>query len=367
MSTTNNPHSVSIIAEYVWIGGKGDDIRSKSRTIVCDDGWDCLTVDNLPIWNYDGSSTCQASGDDSEVMLHPVRVFADPFRGAPHILVMCEAKLPNGEPALCNERAWARTVFENPDVVKEETWFGLEQEYTLFEKDGKTPLGWPENGYPAPQGPYYCSVGYGNAPGRSVMEEHYQACLGAGIIISGTNAEVMKGQWEYQIGPCTGLESGDHMWMSRYMLYRVCENQEVVVTLDPKPMSGDWNGAGCHTNYSTKSMREGVPGSIEKALHGLAETHDEHIKVYGEGNERRMTGLHETSTMTDFSFGVANRGCSIRIPRDTAKAGKGYIEDRRPASNIDPYLVTAKVTDTCLVRDFGTPPFTLTSDLYYKK
>ena len=358
----------SIIAEYVWIGGKGDDIRSKCKTIICDNGWDTLAVGDLPVWNYDGSSTEQAGGNDSEVMLHPVEVFNDPFRGAPNVLVMCEARLPNGEPAIANERAHARTIFENPDVIKEETWFGLEQEYTLFESDGKIPLGWPKDGsHPAPQGPYYCSVGHGNAAGRMVMEDHYRACLEAGIKISGTNAEVMKGQWEYQIGPCEGLNSGDHMWMSRYLLYRVCEFLEIVVSLDPKPMEGDWNGAGCHTNYSSKSMREGVKGSIERAIFGLQNTHEEHIKLYGAGNERRMTGLHETSGLDDFSYGVANRGCSIRIPRDTAKDKKGYIEDRRPASNIDPYLVTAKVADSTLLRDFGEPPFVLNEDLYYKK
>ena len=340
----------SIIAEYVWIGGNGDDIRSKCRTIDFIPQY----ANELPIWNYDGSSTGQAPGNDSEIMLHPVEIFVDPFRGAPHILVMCEAILPDGvTPAKANHRAYARTIFEKDAVSLEKTWYGLEQEYVLFEKDGKTPLGWPVNGYPAPQGPYYCGVGCGNVVGRNIMDEHYEYCIVAGVKIAGTNAEVMKGQWEYQIGPCEGIECGDHMWMARYILYRICEFNDIVVSLDPKPVEGNWNGSGCHANFSTLSMREGVKDSIETAIFNLSHTHKEHMEVYGSGNERRMTGLHETSTINDFSYGVANRGCSIRIPRDTAKNKRGYIEDRRPASNIDPYLVSAKIAETVLLMEFG--------------
>merc|ERR1712084_133448 len=201
----------------------------------------------------------------------------------------------------------------------EKPWFGIEQEYTLFEKDGRTPLGWPSGGYPGPQGPYYCSAGTDCSFGRSVMEAHYEACLYAGIEISGTNAEVMPGQWEYQIGPCVGIDSGDHLWMSRYLMIRVCEAHSVNVTFDPKPIPGDWNGAGCHTNYSTETMRNPAGyGEIIKAIE-------------------------------KFSYGVANRGASIRIPRQAEAEKCGYFEDRRPASNMDPYVVTSKIfKTTCL-------------------
>ncbi len=349
---------MSLIAEYVWIGGNGDDIRSKSRTL----DFVPQFASELPIWNFDGSSTGQAPGNDSEVMLHPVSIFRDPWRGGDNILVMCETILPDGiTPAKSNHRAYARSVFETDAVSVEKTWYGLEQEYVLFEKDGKTPLGWPVDGYPAPQGPYYCGVGSGNAVGREIMDQHYSACIEAGVKIAGTNAEVMKGQWEYQIGPSEGLDYGDHMWMARYLLYRVCEYHNVVVSLDPKPVEGDWNGSGCHSNFSTLSMRDGVENSIETAVFNLSKTHTEHMDVYGSGNERRMTGLHETSTVNDFSYGVANRGCSIRIPRNTAEDGKGYIEDRRPASNIDPYLVSAKIAETVLLKNFGPHDITLES------
>merc|ERR1711967_83720 len=261
---------------------------------------------------------------------------------------MCDAYTPQGEPIPTNKRAPAKAIFDKALDLK--PWFGMEQEYTMFEADGKTPFGWPKQGYPAPQGQYYCSAGAENSFGRSVMEAHYSACSYAGVTIAGINAEVMPGQWEYQIGPCTGIESGDHMWMSRYLMVRVCEMMGVNVTFDPKPMSGDWNGAGCHTNYSTKPMREaGGYSVIIEAIEKLGKKHEEHIKVYGEGNDRRLTGAHETAAIDKFSYGVANRGASIRIPRDAERDGKGYFEDRRPASNMDPYVVTSKIFDTtCL-------------------
>jgi len=227
-------------------------------------------------------------------------------------------------------------------------WFGLEQEYTLFDLDKVTPLGWPKGGYPGPQGPYYCSAGADRAYGRSISDAHYKACLYANIAISGTNAEVMPGQWEFQVGPSVGIAAGDDMWMARYLLQRVCEDFQVFVTLDPKPIPGDWNGAGMHTNFSTEKMRKaGGLKDIVEAIKRLGTNHMDHIKCYGEGNERRLTGAYETAPIDQFSFGVANRGCSVRIPRDTNTEGCGYLEDRRPSSNCDPYVVTSKIYQTC--------------------
>jgi glutamine synthetase len=338
-----------VLAEYVWIGGSGrpDDLRCKTKTL----NKEVKSVDELPIWNYDGSSTGQAPGKDSEVYLKPVKIYPDPFRGGKNILVLCEACLPDGKltPIPTNTRNAAKAIFDQKK--EEEPWYGIEQEYTLFHSDGVTPLGWPKNGYPGPQGPYYCSAGAQNAFGRRIVESHYKACLHAGLNISGINAEVMPGQWEYQIGPCTGIDSGDQVVLSRYLMLRVCEDYSVIVSFDPKPKSGDWNGAGCHTNYSTKAMREDDDGweKIIEAIKKLGAKHTEHIAVYGKGNDRRLTGAHETAPITKFSYGVANRGASIRIPRQTKLDGKGYFEDRRPASNMDPYLVTSKIFHTtCL-------------------
>ena len=230
-------------------------------------------------------------------------------------------------------------------------WYGIEQEYALLDKDTGWPLGWPkEKGFPGPQGPYYCSAGADKVVGRTVVEAHYKACLYAGIQVSGINGEVMPAQWEYQVGPCTGIDSGDQLWVSRYILDRVGELAGVVVTVDPKPMPGDWNGSGCHTNFSTKSMR--APGGYEKikeACEALGKRHLEHVAVYGEGNERRLTGKHETADINTFSWGVANRGASIRVGRETEKNGCGYLEDRRPASNMDPYVVTAMIAKTTVL------------------
>ena len=353
-----------VIAEYIWIGGNDYDLRSKSKTIYGVNA-DDIKLTDMPVWNFDGSSTNQATGINSEVLLIPVAMYNDPFRGDGHKLVLCETELTNGVPAKNNNRSFARGVFNSQAVRAQLPWFGIEQEYTLFEKDKKTPLGWPSNGYPAPQGPYYCGVGYDNAIGRVIADEHYMLCLAAGLIMSGINAEVMKGQWEYQVGPCVSLDAGDQMWVSRYILHRVCEIYNVHVSFEPKPVHGDWNGSGCHTNYSTESMRNGVAGSIERALVGLRNTHHAAIQVYGKNNDQRMTGTHETSKLTEFSYGVANRKCSIRIPRTTAADMRGYIEDRRPASNMDPYLVTATIADATLLQKFDDPDFTLCESTYY--
>jgi len=339
-----------VMAEYVWLGGSttvmgGFDIRTKTRTLEQVPA----SVSDLPVWNYDGSSTNQAPGEDSEVLLIPVAMFKDPFRGGENLLVLCEAAEPlKSEPIGTNTRRAAKALFDQ--ALEQKPWFGIEQEYTLFNTDKATPLGWPKQGFPGPQGPYYCGVGAENAFGRKVADAHYKACLHAGVKIAGQNAEVMPGQWEFQVGPCEGIESGDHLWMARYLMVRTTEELGVCVSFDPKPIPGDWNGAGCHTNYSTAPMRAaGGYKTIIEAIEKLGKKHMEHIKVYGEGNERRLTGLHETAPITAFSYGVANRGASIRIPRTAEKEGCGYFEDRRPASNMDPYVVTSKIFDTtCL-------------------
>nr|AAG40238.2 glutamine synthetase GS1 [Solanum tuberosum] len=339
--------SDKIIAEYIWIGGSGMDVRSKARTLSgpVDD------PSKLPKWNYDGSSTGQAPGEDSEVILYPQAIFKDPFRRGNNILVICDCYTPAGEPIPTNKMCHnAAKIFSNPDVVVEEPWYGLEAEYTLLQRRNYWPLGWPIGGFPGLQGPYYCGIGSGKAFGRDIVDAHYKAYIYAGINISGINGEVMPGQWEFQVGLQVGIASGDEVWAARYILERITEIAGVVVSFDPKPIPGDWNGAGAHTNYSTKSMRnEGGYEVIKKAIEKLGLRHKEHIAAYGEGNERRLTGKHETADINTFKWGVANRGASIRVGRDTEKEGKGYFEDRRPASNMDPYIVTSMYAETTLL------------------
>ncbi|CAM1500989.1 Fc.00g101510.m01.CDS01 [Cosmosporella sp. VM-42] len=322
-----------IIAEYVWVDAAGE-TRSKSRTLE-EQEW---KPEDLPVWNFDGSSTEQAPGDNSDVYLRPCAVFPDPLRGSPNILVLAECWNADGTPNKYNYRHDCAKVMET--FADQKPWFGLEQEYTLLDLDNR-PYGWPAGGFPAPQGEYYCGVGTGKVVQRDIVEAHYKACLYAGINISGTNAEVMPAQWEYQVGPCEGIEMGDHLWMARFLLARICEDFAVKVSLHPKPMKGDWNGTGLHSNFSTQAMREeGGMKAIEQAIKNLEPHHVDCIKEYGEDNDLRLTGRHETGSIDQFTYGVANRGSSIRIPRECAAKGYGYFEDRRPASNADPYRVT---------------------------
>ncbi|CAA7399124.1 unnamed protein product [Spirodela intermedia] len=335
-----------IIAEYIWIGGSGVDMRSKARTLP----GSVSDPKELPKWNYDGSSTGQAPGENSEVILHPEAIFKDPFRRGSNILVICDAYTPAGEPIPTNKRFSAEKIFSHPNVIAEEPWFGIEQEYTLLQRDVHWPLGWPIGGFPRPQGPYYCGVGADKAFGRDIVDSHYKACLYAGISVSGVNGEVMPGQWEFQVGPAVGISAGDQIWAARYILERITEIAGVLVSFDPKPIQGDWNGAGAHTNYSTKSTRRnGGMDEIKRAIEKLGLRHREHITAYGEGNERRLTGRHETADIHTFSWGIADRGASIRVGRETEMAGNGYLEDRRPASNMDPYVVTSMIAETTIL------------------
>merc|ERR1719473_2578134 len=336
-----------VLAEYVWLDAHQVP-RSKTMTMPKAPG----SIADLRVWNYDGSSTEQAEGHNSELYLYPQSIFTDPFRGAPHILVMCDVyNAWDGKPSIGNTRAKCAEIMEK--YKDHDPWFGIEQEYTLM-RPGKVgevptmPLGFNEDGSePAPQGPYYCSAGTGNAIGRAVADDHYAKCIEAGIKIAGTNAEVMPGQWEYQVGPCRGVEIGDHMTMSRYIMYRVTEGHHCMVSFSPKPMEGDWNGAGCHTNFSVKSMRaEGGFDVIKRVCEAFGEKRAEHIVEYGEGNDKRLTGSHETCSIKDFKLGVADRGASIRIPRTAEQTGRGYMEDRRPAANMDPYRVSARILKT---------------------
>jgi len=333
---------MKVMAEYIWIDGHEPTANLRSKTKILSNA--VASVADLPSWGFDGSSTLQAEGTDSDCMLKPVWFCKDPLRGGDNVLVMNEVYNPDGSPHKSNTRT---PLVELAEKFKDhDPWFGIEQEYILM--NGKQPLGWPDKGYPErPQGPYYCSVGSEDIAGRDVVEDHMHACLDAGIAISGINAEVMLGQWEYQIGPVGALEVGDQLWVARWLLERIGEDYGVRVELHPKPIKGDWNGSGAHINYSTEAMR--APGgltAIEEACEKLGQNIDKHIAVYGADNDQRLTGLHETCNINEFRYGVRDRGASIRIPMDTQKNGCGYLEERRPASNVDPYKACAALINT---------------------
>jgi glutamine synthetase len=346
------------IVEYIWIGGSGGDLRSKSRTI----NGPVNSVKDLPKWNYDGSSTRQALTESSEVDLIPVALFDDPFRGGNNKLVLCEAQYADGTPAATNFRHLARRVFTNENVEEHQPWFGIEQEYILTKRIGSQidwPLGWTPGEFVGPQGMYYCGLGAKYVFGREISDAHYKACLAAGIDIYGTNAEVFPGQWEFQVGTSVGINIGDHLWVARWLLKRVAEKFGVDVTFEPKPFEG-WNGSGGHTNYSTKGTREDKDMKcILEQLGHLEKHHKTFFALYGEGNEKRLSGKYETSSYESFSWGVMSRKASVRIPQATKDEGRGYYEDRRPAANLDPYIISGLIfSATCLggvhIDDFVT-------------
>lgn len=329
-----------IKAEYIWIDGGEPTKTLRSKTRVLPD-----ETNELPDWTFDGSSTYQADGHSSDLILHPVASCPDPIRGGNHKLVLTEVLNPDGTPHRTNTRAGLRAVVDRN--LQHDVWMGIEQEYTMFQKG--RPLGWPEGGYPAPQGPFYCGVGADEVFGRDVAERHLDLCLAAGLKIYGINAEVMPGQWEFQVGTGTALEVADHLQLARWLLFRVGEDYGVSMTLHPKPMRGDWNGAGAHTNFSTLAMRQkGGLEHIYAAMKKLGARHELHIANYGHGIEQRLTGRHETCSYREFKYGVSDRGASIRIPLHVANAGQGYFEDRRPCANIDPYVVARLLMETVL-------------------
>lgn len=334
----------NVCIEYIWIGGNYE-LRSKIK-VMYDTRID--NISDIPEWNYDGSSTNQAEGINSEIIIKPMSLFKESIN---HVYVICDTYDYQGNPLETNNRFKANETFDKN--IQAKPWFGLEQEYFLIDPKTNKPLGFDSN---KNQGQYYCSVGCGNAHGRHIAEEHMKYCTKVGVNISGMNAEVAPGQWEYQIGPCEGIEAGDHLWMARYLLQKVAEKHNIIVNIEPKPLEGDWNGSGCHTNYSTKYMRDGSGTYnglfyINKAIDNLSLKHEEHMNVYGTGNELRMTGKHETANYKIFSQGIANRGASVRIGNSNYNNKKGYFEDRRPSSNCDPYLVTSIIFKTTVLED----------------
>ena len=340
---------MSIFLEYVWLDGcEPWGLRSKMKVATVSDEEAILLeqglADRVPVWGFDGSSTEQATGSDSDCILNPVAVYKNPLMESSYI-VWCEVMNPDDTPHVTNFRRHTVAAAEKTSIL--EPWFGIEQEYTIIKDD--RPLGFPAKGYPPPQGKYYCSAGGDRAFGRVVADTHMMACILAGLSITGTNAEVMPGQWEFQIGgPGVGaLAVSDQLWVARWLLLKIAERHEMTVTFDPKPMMGNWNGAGAHTNFSTAPMREknGI-NAITEMCQKLSHRIDAHLAAYGNGIEFRLTGQHETCSYKEFKWGIADRTASVRIPRQVAIDGCGYLEDRRPNANCDPYRVVYELLET---------------------
>ena len=360
MSIIQDKTTTTLIVEYVWIDGNNK-TRSKTRiipgTLIPGQEENGLSF-HIDLWNYDGSSTGQSETKDSDIVLLPRNIFPDPFNTdnstCKYFLCICETFNIDGSPHTTNNRSKLFTTmqkFGDSILTEQEPLFGIEQEYVILENNG-TGYNWVDGGikYFTKQGKFYCGVGGDRAFGRAIAMEHMNACIRAGIKICGVNAEVAPAQWEFQIGVCDPFQMGDHLWMARYILDRIAENHGLSISYDPKPFGGKWNGSCAHTNFSTKSMRSEGGGidAITAAIGKLEAKHKEHIAVYGEGNERRLTGMHETSDINTFTYGECDRSVSVRIPVNVKMAKCGYFEDRRPASNADPYLVCAIILDTVL-------------------
>lgn len=325
--------------EYIWLDGYKPTQSLRSKTKIEKDFSGKL--EDCPMWSFDGSSTEQAPGGSSDCLLKPVYIITDPQRKN-GFLLMCEVLNADGTPHESNGRA----TIEDDD---NDFWFGFEQEYFLWNPETNKPLGFPDGGYPGPQGPYYCSVGANNAYGRNIIEEHLDVCLEAGLNVEGINAEVAAGQWEFQIFSKGAKEAGDQIWLGRYLLERIGEKYGISINWHCKPLGAlDWNGSGMHANFSNTLLRTaGSKEIFDKVCEAFRPVVKEHIDVYGADNHLRLTGKHETASIFDFSYGVSDRGASIRIPVQVPKWGwKGYLEDRRPNSAADPYKVAARIIKT---------------------
>jgi glutamine synthetase len=358
-----------IILEYIWIDGNNCSIFSKSRTYYS--SGEEVRLDDIPNWTFDGSSTGHSKKDseNSEIILIPRFTCLNPLQPNSQ-LVLCDTYNSDLTHTDSNHRVHANKIMTA--VHNQYPMFGLEQEYYLITPDireilqqtkccdkwykklfsCKTPCSTEHDRIQAYYSNkiQYCGGGHMHTLGRKIANEHLQACVKAKLTISGINAEVGPNQWEFQIGPIIGIEAGDHMWVARYLLIMIAEKYETSIDFSPKPFL-NLPGSGCHVNFSTKLMREyhtGFPHIIN-AINLLAIDHENHMKIYGYNNNLRLTGKHETASIDDYTYGIGTRTTSIRIGQETFKNKGGYFEDRRPGSNIDPYLVTSAIVGSTVL------------------
>lgn len=326
--------------EYIWLDGNDSkSLRSKVRyvNLTPDDNM----ISSIPEWSFDGSSTNQAKTEDSDLILKPVRVFQNALesRQGPALYVLCEVYNTNGTPHKSNTR---NRLAKNIQVAPNQgLWVAVEQEFVLIDPATGKPLGWEkyEDGKPPSQGKYYCGVGADTLMSRQLMDGFMSILPQSGIMLDGYHPEVMLSQWEYQTAAGSPLDVADKLWMTRFILQRMSERMGIAISYDPKPVEGNWNGSGAHINFSTRYMREESDMDyINLLCANMEETHKKAIKSYGHGNDKRLTGKNETSSIKKFTWGEGDRSASIRIPISTIMGGGlGHLEDRRPSANMDPY------------------------------
>ena len=337
-----------MLVEYIWLDIDGIP-RSKTK-VIYDKKPEKMEDLKLPFWNFDGSSTEQASGVDSELVLKPQTVCLDPFRGGDSLMVLCDVYKYSNDgdfvPHATNTRYNAAKLFESH--ASQKSLFGIEQEFFLMKGEDNLAISHNEGKKMKPQGDYYCGNGSNNAIGRDCVEAAFKRCIIAGIRVTGMNAEVAPAQWEIQVS-ANGIAASDQLHLMRYIMNRTAEMYGLWINYHPKPLGDNWNGSGCHVNFSTEEMRgkDGIE-FINVACKGLEQNHDKHIIQYGDNNELRLTGEYETSSFNKFTWGVGDRTASVRVTNETLHNKCGYLEDRRPSSNMDPYVVTSLILETCL-------------------
>ena len=333
--------------EYVWLDGYKPEpnLRSKIKVMDLLPTPAHIRISDIPSWSFDGSSTNQAQGRFSDLILKPVKLYYHTIHmeQIPTIYVLCEVMMPDGQRHESNKRA---TLINDKDF-----WVGFEQEYFLRSKHTGKIVGMKDD--VEGQGRYYCGIGM--SEGRQLVEKHLDTCLSLGIDINGVNAEVAIGQWEFQVFAKGCVDACDDLWMARYILAKLGENYGYTIEYHPKPLlNGDWNGSGLHTNFSNKHMREeGDEQYYMDIFKQFESAAINHMDSYGSDNHLRLTGKHETQSIDKFSWGISDRGASLRISPQTAKTWKGYIEDRRPASNGNPYLIIKEILTSIWVVDKG--------------
>lgn len=334
--------------EYIWLDGTEptQQIRSKTKVIYLSDRQESVSIQDIPPWSFDGSSTNQAIVENSDCLLIPAYITPDPQR-TNGLIALCEVFNPNGTPSSTNYRRELHVLME--DAKSHMPFVGFEQEYFIL-KDN-LPVSWNFKEVQPPQGSYYCGIGVKNVSARDFVEDHLNICLSANLPINGINAEVAPGQWEFQVGgpSVDALTTADSLIVARFLLQRLGEKYGYQINMEPKPLGPDWNGSGMHTNFSTSLMREdGGMEWIKAACESLSSSEkiSEAISCYGSGLELRLTGKHETSKWNEFSYSSSNRSSSIRIPLPVTLANKGYFEDRRPNANANPYRILSFLIKT---------------------
>ena len=323
------------ILEYIWLDCNNN-YRSKIKIV----NETVTKLEQVPKWNYDGSSTGQATLEHSEVELVPLKIYKHKYDKSFPILVLCDTYNPKTNEV--SSYIKAKIVFDK--YINEIPMFGLEQEFFMFDYRSNTILDC-ENGYES--GKNYCGNGKQCSKTRHYLVGVLYLCLNLDIKLTGMNYEVAPGQAEFQV--CNiGIDACFDLLMLRFILIRVGESYNIKPNWEPKPLKEE-NGSGCHINFSTDKMRKTI---LEKNLLSiikdmclkLKKTHDYFInEVYGNDNKKRLTGTCETSSYKEFTVKHGSRGASIRIPKNG-----NYFEDRRPGSNIDPYLACSELLKTCV-------------------